>query len=118
MTLGQKGREGPRLTRKEQQLLALLEGSPGRCFSRSYLLKTIWGYSDKTKTRTVDVHVSRLRKKLEGHHNVAIHTVVRQGYVLQLNGMETDGARLGGAYAGAPEPKVAMVNGRSYAAGA
>ena len=118
MTPGQKGQESPRLTRKEQQLLALLEGSPGCCFSRSYLLKTIWGYSDKTKTRTVDVHVSRLRKKLQGRRNVAIHTVVRQGYVLQQNGVEGDAARLGSAFTATPGSKAAVANGRSYAAGA
>ena len=49
-------------------------------------LKTIWGYNDNTRTRTVDVHVSRLRKKLEHRRDILIHTVVRQGYVLQLNG--------------------------------
>lgn len=118
MTTGQKGQEGLRLTRKEQQLLALLEGNPGRCFSRPYLLKTIWGYSDKTKTRTVDVHVSRLRKKLLGRRNVAIHTVVRQGYVLQQNGAETDGTRLGGSFAASPDSKIAVANGSSYAVGA
>ncbi len=117
MTTGQKGLEDLRLTRKEQQLLALLEGNPGRCFSRSYLLKTIWGYSDKTKTRTVDVHVSRLRKKLEGHRNVAIHTVVRQGYVLQQSA-EADGARWNGGFASAPDSRIAVINGKSYAVGA
>ncbi len=77
--------EMPRLTLKESELLKLLENNPGRCFSRSYLLKTIWGYSDNARTRTVDVHVSRLRKKLEHRPEILIHTVVRQGYVLQLN---------------------------------
>jgi len=76
----------PRLTLKESELLKLLENNPGRFFSRSYLLKTIWGYNDNTRTRTVDVHVSRLRKKLEHRRDILIHTVVRQGYVLQLNG--------------------------------
>jgi DNA-binding response OmpR family regulator len=118
MTPIQKGQEGLRLTRKEQQLLALLEGNPGRCFSRPYLLKTIWGYSDKTKTRTVDVHVSRLRKKTEGHRNIAIHTVVRQGYVLQQSGAEADGTRWNGGFAGAPDSKIAVINGKSYAVGA
>jgi DNA-binding response OmpR family regulator len=70
-------------TQKERELLELLESHPGRCFSRSYLLKTIWGYADATRTRTVDVHVSRLRKKLRGRRNVSIHSVVRQGYVFQ-----------------------------------
>jgi len=76
----------PRLTLKESELLKLLKDNPGRCFSRAYLLKTIWGYNDNTRTRTVDVHVSRLRKKLEHRRDILIHTVVRQGYVLQLNG--------------------------------
>jgi DNA-binding response OmpR family regulator len=113
----QKGRENLRLTRKEQQLLALLEGSPGRCFSRPFLLKTIWGYSDKTKTRTVDVHVSRLRKKLQGRRNVAIHTVVRQGYVLEPNGVEAEGPRLGGGFNGRADAETAVSNGKFYAVG-
>lgn len=64
-------------------MLALLEGNPGRCFSREFLLQEIWGYSERTKTRTVDVHVSRLRKKLRHRRDIEIHTVVRQGYILQ-----------------------------------
>jgi DNA-binding winged helix-turn-helix (wHTH) protein len=76
----------PKLTKKEQELLELLQGNPGRCFSRAYLLQRIWGYRDDTRTRTVDVHVSRLRKKLEDRTDLAIHTVVRQGYVLELRG--------------------------------
>jgi DNA-binding response OmpR family regulator len=115
MIAGQEGKEGLRLTRKEQQLLALLEGSPGRCFSRPYLLRTIWGYSDETKTRTVDVHVSRLRKKLLGRRSVAIHTVVRQGYVLEQQGAAADGPRLGGGF-NSPGPKVAVANGNALAA--
>ena len=75
--------DAERLTRKEQQLLALLEQHPGRCFSRGYLLRGIWGYSDAARTRTVDVHVSRLRKKLQRRADVAIHTVVGLGYVLE-----------------------------------
>ena len=118
MTFGQKGHDDLRLTRKEQQLLGLLEGNPGRCFSRPYLLKTIWGYSDKTKTRTVDVHVSRLRKKLEGRRNVAIHTVVRQGYVLQQNGAESEGPQLNANFIGANDSKIMVSNGKSYAVGA
>lgn len=71
------------LTRKEHELLELLDQNPGRCFSRAYLLRRIWGYSEGARTRTVDVHVSRLRKKLEGRPEIAIHTVVRHGYVLE-----------------------------------
>ena len=81
-----KGGAAPKLTKKEQELFNLLEGNPGKCFSRAYLLERIWGYRDDTRTRTVDVHVSRLRKKLEDRVDLAIHTVVRQGYVLEMGG--------------------------------
>ena len=76
----------PKLTKKEQELFDLLEGNPGKCFSRAYLLQRIWGYRDDTRTRTVDVHVSRLRKKLEDRVDLVIHTVVGQGYVLERRG--------------------------------
>ena len=80
--------------------MELLSSNPGRCFSRDYLLRRIWGYSEQTRTRTVDVHVSRLRKKLNGR-NVAIHTVVRQGYVLEHvgNGLSSLTAPLDGEQA-------------------
>jgi len=78
--------EGVRLTLKERELLALLEQNPGRCFSRSFLLERIWGYSTNARTRTVDVHVSRLRKKLDYREDITIHTVVSQGYVLERLG--------------------------------
>jgi two-component system phosphate regulon response regulator PhoB len=72
-----------RLTRKEKELLELLESQPGRCFSRPFLLRHVWGYSDEARTRTVDVHVSRLRKKLGERRDIAIHAVVRRGYMLE-----------------------------------
>ena len=75
-----------KLTRKEAALLELLERNPGRWLSRAYLLNTIWGYKGETSTRTVDVHVSRLRKKLQGRRDVTIHAVTGHGYVLQRNG--------------------------------
>ena len=93
----------PALTRKEQDLLKLLENNPGRCYSRSYLLKTIWGYSDDTRTRTVDVHVSRLRKKLRNRSDILIHTVVRQGYVLQRSGASSNGSDAGALLPAAAE---------------
>ena len=42
----------------------MLTQNPGRCVSRETLLRTIWQYSEGTRTRTVDVHVQRLRRKL------------------------------------------------------
>lgn len=85
-TLGTKGRTSAlpsRLTRKESQLLAILQQNAGRCLSRGYLLETIWGYRDGTKTRTLDVHVQRLRRKLGPDHAWHILTVLRSGYAWQ-----------------------------------
>jgi len=52
------------LTPKEFDLLHLLASHPGRVFSREELLERVWGYSYLGNTRTVDVHVNRLRQKL------------------------------------------------------
>jgi DNA-binding response OmpR family regulator len=52
------------LTRKEFDLLAHLVGSPGRVFTRAQLLEAVWGYPEDVDTRTVDVHVAQLRRKL------------------------------------------------------
>lgn len=83
MQTGRTGDRPVRLTQKEKQLLELLESEPGRCFSRPFLLRHVWGYSDEARTRTVDVHVSRLRKKLGQRRDIAIHAVVRRGYMLE-----------------------------------
>jgi two-component system alkaline phosphatase synthesis response regulator PhoP len=72
-----------RLTRKESQLLAILQQNAGRCLSRGYLLETIWGYRNGTKTRTLDVHVQRLRRKLGPEQAAHILTVLRSGYSWQ-----------------------------------
>lgn len=53
------------LTPKEFDLLHLLLSHPGRAFSREYLLENLWGYEFFGDTRTVDVHVRRLRQKIE-----------------------------------------------------
>ncbi|GEM_PF-952564 len=68
-----------RLTRKERELLNMLMQNPGRCISRETLLRTVWKYSEGARTRTVDVHVQRLRRKL-GREAAAIKTIVRLGY--------------------------------------
>ena len=72
-----------RLTRKESQLLALLRENAGRCLSRQYLLSTVWGYQNGTKTRTLDVHIQRLRRKLGTDGASRIMTVLRTGYAWQ-----------------------------------
>jgi len=72
--------QGVRLTRKERELLAILMQNPGRCITRESLLKTVWHYSDGARTRTVDVHVQRLRRKLGREAAASIKTIVRVGY--------------------------------------
>ena len=68
------------LTEQEYCLLRELSQHPGEAVSRAELLKTAWGYITPGETRTVDVHVQRLRKKLGSG---AIETVYRYGYKLQ-----------------------------------
>jgi DNA-binding response OmpR family regulator len=68
-----------RLTRKERELLSILMQNPGRCISRETLLRTVWNYAEGARTRTVDVHVQRLRRKL-GEEANSIKTIVRLGY--------------------------------------
>ncbi|KAA3656154.1 MAG: DNA-binding response regulator [Chloroflexi bacterium] len=69
------------LTRTEFDLLALLLRNPGRAFSRTYLLDTVWGESYVTGDRSVDNAVLRLRKKLRPLDN-AVETVWGVGYRL------------------------------------
>jgi len=75
-----------RLTTKEAQVLQFLEQNPGRILSRNTLLKAVWGYADGVISRTVDVHIQRLRKKLKGNLELSIYTIFGQGYVLELPG--------------------------------
>lgn len=53
------------MTLKEYELLLTFAKNPGRVFSREYLLEKIWGYDFLGETRTVDVHIRSLRKKIE-----------------------------------------------------
>jgi len=69
------------LTPREFDLLAFLARSPGRVHSREELLRKVWGYDYVGETRTVDVHVRRLRAKLGAGERV-IETVTGAGYKL------------------------------------
>lgn len=69
------------LRTQEFDLLLTLAGQPGRVFSREQLLQLAWGFDYYGQTRTVDVHVAHLRKKLEGGR-VKIETVTGVGYKL------------------------------------
>ena len=68
------------LTFKEYELLRLLASNPGRVFSREELLSRVWGYEYFGGTRTVDVHVRRLRSKVEDANHTFIETVWNVGY--------------------------------------
>jgi DNA-binding response OmpR family regulator len=74
-----RGREVS-LTRKEFELLAALVRSRGRVLTREHLLEKVWGYQYFGGTRTVDVHVSRLRQKIGDEEQALIETSVGVGY--------------------------------------
>jgi DNA-binding response OmpR family regulator len=68
------------LTFKEFELLKHLAQHPGRVYTRAQLLQEVWGYDYFGGTRTVDVHVRRLRAKLGAEHEQLIGTVRHVGY--------------------------------------
>ena len=68
------------LTYKEFELLRFLAERPGRVFTRPTLLREVWGYDFYGGTRTVDVHVRRLRAKLGPEHESLVETVRGVGY--------------------------------------
>ena len=68
------------LTFKEYQLLCLLAANPGKVYSRETLLNRIWDYDYFGGTRTVDVHIRRLRSKVEDANHLFIETVRNVGY--------------------------------------
>jgi len=71
------------LTRKEYELLALLVENAGEIIPRQILLMRVWGYSNEIRTRTLDVHVRRLRKKLGAYSEQYIETIFGIGYRFQ-----------------------------------
>jgi len=77
--------ERVQLTPREFDLLHLLARYPGRIFQRDYLLEQLWEYEYTGGSRTVDVHIRRLRQKLEHHpqYAEAIETVHGIGYRLR-----------------------------------
>ncbi|MEK3941478.1 response regulator transcription factor [Paenibacillus sp. FSL H3-0310] len=72
------------LKKKECELLFALAGSPGQIFTRSQLIENIWGVDYEGDERTVDVHIKRLREKLESIPELIISTVRGLGYRLEL----------------------------------
>ena len=71
------------LTRKEYDLLALMVQNAGDIIPREALLLRVWGYSSEIRTRTLDVHVRRLRKKLGVYADQYIETIFGIGYRFQ-----------------------------------
>ncbi|MBL0385738.1 response regulator transcription factor [Tumebacillus sp. ITR2] len=74
------------LPRKEFELLALLAGNPGRILTRDQLIQRIWGIDYEGDSRTVDVHIKRLRERLADARDVSIVTVRGLGYKLEAAG--------------------------------
>ena len=77
------------LTFREFELLRYLASNPGRVFTRSQLLQEVWGYDYYGGTRTVDVHIRRLRAKLGTEYEQLIGTVRGVGYKLNPEGPST-----------------------------
>jgi len=71
---------------KELELLYFLASHPNQVFTREQLLDHIWGYEYVGDTRTVDVHVKRLREKIKDRENWSIATVWGIGYKFEVKG--------------------------------
>ena len=69
---------------KELELLYFLASSPNQVFTREQLLDHIWGYEYIGDTRTVDVHIKRLREKIKDHEKWALTTVWGIGYKFEV----------------------------------
>ena len=80
------------LTFKEFELLKFLAQHPGRVFTRAQLLHEVWGYDYFGGTRTIDVHVRRLRAKLGAEYEALIGTVRNVGYRFVPSASEDTGS--------------------------
>lgn len=69
---------------KELELLYFLAASPNQVFTREQLLDQIWGYEYIGDTRTVDVHIKRLREKIKDHQHWSLGTVWGIGYKFEV----------------------------------
>lgn len=73
---------------KELELLYFLAASPNQVFTREQLLDHIWGYEYIGDTRTVDVHIKRLREKIKDNPHWSIATVWGIGYKFEVKSMK------------------------------
>ena len=71
------------LTQKEYDILLLLVKSPGKVFTRDELLNSIWGHDMIVTDRTIDVHITKLRKKITLNTKSYIHTSHGRGYYFE-----------------------------------
>ena len=78
------GDQQVQLTPTEFKLLRTLAAEPGRVFTRDDLLTGVWGYEPGSDTRLVDVHVGRLRKKLEDAKVSEVHIETSRGFGYRL----------------------------------
>ena len=69
---------------KELELLYCIASSPNRVFNREQLLEKIWDYDYKGDTRTIDVHIKRIREKIHDHANWKITTIWGVGYKFEV----------------------------------
>jgi DNA-binding response OmpR family regulator len=72
-----------KLTRKEYELLRMLVENAGDLVPREALLMRVWGYGSAIRTRTLDVHIRRLRKRLAPYSDRYIETIFGVGYRFQ-----------------------------------
>jgi DNA-binding response OmpR family regulator len=79
------------LRRKEYDLLAMLVEAAGAVVVREILLARIWGYNTQVRTRTLDVHIRRLRIKLGRYAKRYIETIFGVGYRFQPIGLHRGG---------------------------
>ncbi|MDF2485910.1 MAG: hypothetical protein K0R46_2078 [Herbinix sp.] len=73
---------------KELELLYFLASHPNQVFTREQLLDHIWGYEYYGDTRTVDVHIKRLREKIKDHKDWSLGTVWGIGYKFEVKGVK------------------------------
>jgi len=106
-----------KLTHKAYSLLAFLCRHPGELIPRETLLSTVWGYGAEIRTRTLDVHVRRLRKNLGSYSHVYVETIFGVGYRFQPY-RATPVRELAAGSAGTPTVDATSANFRWKMAGA
>ncbi|MDH5407132.1 MAG: response regulator transcription factor [Gammaproteobacteria bacterium] len=84
-----------KMTQKEFELVVFLFKNIGRLLSRGHILSSVWGHGDEFNTRTVDTHISRIRKKLEltPENGWRLSAIYHQGY--RLEQVESEELRAG-----------------------